>query len=444
MSINNQRAQVRHLPLDDNINGWSALLPARQPSAPLRGQHQADWLVVGAGYAGLAFARRMAENRPQERVVLIDAGVVGNNAAGRNSGFVIDIPHSVGRTVAALQTANNYKRLLQAGTADLKRLVESHQIQCDWREQGKFQAAVRPELAPAMEAYARELASLDVPYELLDRSAMTKRLGTRYYQQGIFSPGCVLINPAALTQGLADHLPANVDLYEQTPALDFSLASPLEVRTPYGAIRARHIVIATNGCAAQLPGFSNQLIGLSTFASLTQALTPEQRERIGNPQDWGLTPVSAVAGATVRYTRDHRILIRQHVSNAPTATNLALDTLRHQAQHRQLFLARFPELPDVDFEHSWSGLICFTRNGAPKWGQIGEQVYTSVGCNGAGISKQTVAGTTLADLASGVDNPLVTDMLALGQPNYLPPSPVLDLGVNAYLLKERWLGRHEV
>jgi len=269
-------------------------------------------------------------------------------------------------------------------------------------------------------------------------------LGTRYYQQGIFSPGCVLINPAALTQGLADHLPANVDLYEQTPALDFSLASPLEVRTPYGAIRARHIVIATNGCAAQLPGFSNQLIGLSTFASLTQALTPEQRERIGNPQDWGLTPVSAVAGATVRYTRDHRILIRQHVSNAPTATNLALDTLRHQAQHRQLFLARFPELPDVDFEHSWSGLICFTRNGAPKWGQIGEQVYTSVGCNGAGISKQTVAGTTLADLASGVDNPLVADMLALGQPNYLPPSPVLDLGVNAYLLKERWLGRHEV
>jgi len=71
-------------------------------------------------------------------------------------------------------------------------------------------------------------------------------------------------------------------------------------------------------------------------------------------------------------------------------------------------------------------------------------VYTSVGCNGAGISKQTVAGTTLADLASGVDNPLVADMLALGQPNYLPPSPVLDLGVNAYLLKERWLGRHEV
>ena len=179
MSINNQRAQVRHLPLDNNINGWSALLPARQPSAPLRGRHQADWLVVGAGYAGLAFARRMAENRPQERVVLIDAGVVGNNAAGRNSGFVIDIPHSVGRTVAALQTANNYKRLLQAGTADLRSLVQRHQIKCDWREQGKFQAAVRPELAPAMEAYARELASLNVPHELLDKTALAKRLGTR-------------------------------------------------------------------------------------------------------------------------------------------------------------------------------------------------------------------------------------------------------------------------
>ena len=435
---------MRDLPLDENTNGWSALLPARQATAPLRGQLAADWLVVGAGYAGLAFARRVAENRPHDHVVLIDAGTVGDNASGRNSGFVIDIPHSVGSTVAEHTTADNYHRLLQSGTADLKALVQRHHIACDWREQGKFQASVSAEPSPAMEDYARTLETLKVPFELLDKAALAKRLGTRYYGQGIFSPGCVLLNPAALTRGLADSLPANVSLFERTPALGFNFGSPSEVKTHYGDIRARHVVITTNGCAAQLPGLSNQLINLSTYASLTQPLTPEQRKRIGNPDDWGLTPVSAVSGATVRYTHDHRVLIRQQVRHAPRFHNRAADTARQVAQHRQIFLSRFPELQDVGMAHSWSGLISFTRNGAPRWGQLGPHVYAAVGCNGAGISKQTVAGTTLADFASGVDNPLIADMQALGRPNYVPPRPVLDLGVNAYLLKERWLGRRGV
>lgn len=436
--------RVRCLPLDDNVNGWSALLPTRQITAPLQGKHAADWLVVGAGYAGLAFARRVAENRPQDHVVLIDAGTVGDNASGRNSGFAIDIPHSVGSTVAELRTADNYKRLLQAGTADLKALVLHHRIACDWREQGKFQAAVSPELTPAMQAYARALETLKVPFELLDKAALAKRLGTGYYGLGIFSPGCVLLNPAALTRGLADHLPANVSLFERTPALDFNFGSPSEVQTPGGEIRARHVVIATNGAAAQLPGLANQLVNLSTYASLTQPLTPEQRQRIGHPDDWGLTPLSAVAGATIRYTHDHRVLIRQQVRHTPQLHNRAADSERQVSQHRQIFLSRFPELRDVPMAHSWSGLISFTRNGAPRWGQLGPNVYAAVGCNGAGISKQTIAGTTLADLASGVDNPLIADMQALGGPSYIPPRPVLDLGVNGYLLKERWVGRHEV
>jgi glycine/D-amino acid oxidase-like deaminating enzyme len=438
-----ERVQVRDLPLDESTNGWSTLLPPRMPTAPLRGPHTVDWLVVGAGYAGLAFARRVAGNRPNEQVLLIDAGTVGDNASGRNSGFAINIPHSVGSTVAELATAGNYQRLLQAGTADLKYQVQQHGIDCAWREQGKFQASVSPEFSPAMRDYVRTLETLQEPYEVFDHKALTQRLGTAYYGLGIFSPGCVLLNPAALTQGLADCLPANVRLHERTPALDFDLGSPSTVRTPHGEIRARHVVIATNGCAAQLPGLAQQLINLSTFASLTEPLNAEQRARIGNPQDWGLTPVSAVSGATVRYTHDHRILIRQQVGFAPRWNLRANDTQRQVRRHRPLFLARFPQLADVAFAHSWSGLISFTRNGAPRWGELAPRVYVAVGCNGAGISKQTAAGTTLADLACGVDNPLIADMQALGRPRWVPPRPVLDLGVHAYLAKEQWAGRSE-
>lgn len=76
------RAKSLYLPLDESRNGWSALLPERRPQAALSGRHQTDWLVIGAGYAGLAFARRVAENRPSDHVILIDSGLVGDNASG--------------------------------------------------------------------------------------------------------------------------------------------------------------------------------------------------------------------------------------------------------------------------------------------------------------------------------------------------------------------------
>ncbi|MNH42163.1 hypothetical protein D3C79_1038100 [compost metagenome] len=66
-----------------------------------------------------------------------------------------------------------------------------------------------------------------------------------------------------------------------------------------------------------------------------------------------------------------------------------------------------------------------------------------MGCNGVGIAKQTIAGLTLADLACGVENALIADMQDLGEPQKLPPRPLLDIGVKAYLAKERWVGRHE-
>ncbi|SVM43099.1 oxidoreductase-related protein [Klebsiella pneumoniae] len=43
----------------------------------------------------------------------------------------------------------------------------------------------------------------------------------------------------------------------------------------------------------------------------------------------------------------------------------------------------------------------------------------------------------------GQDNPLIAAMQSLGQANFMPPSPFLDVGVAGALLKERYMGRKE-
>lgn len=157
--------RFRYFPRSEEANGWAAILPERLPSAHLQGVVQGDWVVVGAGYAGLAFAHALAEHQPQARIVLLEAGVVGDNAAGRNSGFAIDLPHNIGSGTAELAKASHYRQLLKGGLAQLAHWVSRYRIDCDWQQSGKYHCAVKAGSAGLLKQYAHELDLLDEGYD---------------------------------------------------------------------------------------------------------------------------------------------------------------------------------------------------------------------------------------------------------------------------------------
>jgi len=115
--------KFKQLPFDQNINGWSSIITSTHGYPSLNRKITADWLFIGAGYAGLAFARRIAELRPHQHIVVLDAANITDSASARNSGFVIDLPHTVGSSSAEMAHANAYRRLLQYGVKHLKETV---------------------------------------------------------------------------------------------------------------------------------------------------------------------------------------------------------------------------------------------------------------------------------------------------------------------------------
>ena len=206
------------LPENDRTNGWAAHLPPRTPLPRLAGEVRADWIVVGAGWAGLAAARRLAENRPSDRIAVIDAAAVSDGASGRNSGFAIDLPHTIGGSADENESALGYMRLARGAIAWLKRQIDDHGIECDWRERGKYQAAVTDRgTAVYLEPFAEALAKLGEPFEWLAGPGLAAKLGTSHFTRAVYTPGGALLNPVALVRGLADSLPENVELYEHTP-----------------------------------------------------------------------------------------------------------------------------------------------------------------------------------------------------------------------------------
>lgn len=429
------------LPFNQNKNGW---LNEKAKSNPaLSTNITADWVVIGSGFAGLAFARRIANLHPDWNIVVVDAECAGESSSARNSGFIIGLPHNIGSSTAELKKAQTYRSLLQEGIQQLASIVEQYKIACEWENVGKYHCQVDATNDRLLREYSDNLDAMGETYQTLDANQLTQTLGTRFYQKGIYTPGAILVNPASLTLGLAASLPDNVTLYDNTPVMKIEHGQPMQVITPHGIITAPKVMLATNALSRELSPVPSRQAAMATFASLTAPLSAEQRQRLPAMKSWGLTPVNAIAGASVRYTHDHRVMIRQHVIPALNGSVTATQTWQATLQHRNILQRLWPQLTDVAFTHTWSGTISVTRNGAPVWGAIGPGLYTASGCNGAGISKQTIAGSLLADYALGQDNPLIAPMLELGEASYLPPSPVLDAAIGISLLKERWLGRRE-
>ncbi len=437
-------ANISILPKDDRTNGWSAILPARTAAPALKGDQHSDWVVIGAGYAGLAAARRLAEMRPDDKVILLEAHEVGEGASGRNSGFAIDLPHNVGSSLQELEGSHRFIRLSRAAIKYLEGAVADGNIQCNWAERGKYHAAVHASgRKGTLVPYTKELDALGEEYRWLDRDQLATEIGTSYFHSALYTKGGYLMNPAALTRGLADCLPENVSLHEHTPVTNAEFSNGVRLETPEGSVSALTAILAVNGFATQFGFYKNALLSFVSHASLTRRLTPEERTALGGEEDWGLTPVNAISGVTMRFTQDHRILMRQRFRYAPSFRRPDAEAAQSRADHEKLFQKRFPMLPDVRMEHTWRGFVCLSRNHAPGFGRLGPNVLGAVCQNAVGVTKGTIGGLLAADMALGEDNPLIADMESQGTPERLPPRPFLDLGVHARFVMEMWRGRNE-
>jgi len=436
--------QVRILPRDEGPIGWETGLPPRTPKPQLEGEMHTEWAVLGAGFTGLAAARRLAQARPDDRIAVVDALEVGDGASGRNSGFAIDHAHTLGGGAAVEENARGQKRLYTAAINQLHGIVEQNKISCDWRVMGKIHAAVSARgadkyLCPLLD----ELDHIGEEHEWLDRAAIKDITGMAHYEAGIYTPGTALLNPVALVRGLADTLPSNVKLYERSPVTGIERGDRITLVSDKGRIVVRKLVVAGNAYLPALGFAPNRLMPFVAFASLSASMTEAQRAALGGKDTWGLTPANAFVAPTLRRTGDHRILFREQIIYRPELSIGKRELTKVRERHKKLFAERFPMLEDLELAHTWGGYLCLSRNQDSLFGPLGDHVWATGGFQGNGVTRGTAAGTLLADLAMGLDNPLLDDMMRIARPPENPPRPFFDVGIFLRTAWEAWAERDE-
>ncbi|WP_010678655.1 NAD(P)/FAD-dependent oxidoreductase [Pseudomonas sp. S9] len=437
-----------NLPLDDSSCGWYSALHDLPAAKRLQGQQRADYAVIGAGFAGLAAARRLAEQLPEARILLIDAQRVGYGASGRNSGFVIDLPHKFALEHPDPAHKQRLLGLNRSAISQLQGLVDQHGIDCQWSHAGKYQGAVGPRGQAYLEHFAKLMKDLGEPFEWVDRGALAKVIGSQHYSQAIFTPGCYLMQPAALVNGLARSLPANVELLEESPIqrLESDANGGWVLHGSQGRITTPKLLLGTSIFTQEFGYLRNRLLPVMTFASWTRQLTDAELAEYGGQLDWGLTPADH-AGTTVRMTQDRRLIIRNTYKHVPKYGRSTSDAMRQQIarDHRKAFVARFPQLAAVPFTHTWGGVYAISRNFTNFFGELQDGVFASACDNGVGAAWGTISGTLLADLAIGADSSQLRDIQAVtGMPSLNPPEPFLGLGVRSRIRLAAFNSRSEI
>lgn len=432
--MNAPSAGKKTYPHYETLSGWNVLLPEREARRALPAQRRVRSVVIGAGYTGVAAARRLAELEPDSEVLLVDSAVMGESSAGRNSGFIARLPNRplANRHGSADEAAHRQMAIYDAGLVWLRELIAQHGIDCNWDETSpKYNAAATADGAAGLKSGLGKFRDWKVDYEELDQDALEPRLGTRYYQYGYRSPYNVFVQPAALIRGLADSLPPNVHLLEDTPVVRVDQGRPLRVHTPNAVFEADRIIVANNAFAKSLGILRSRVIAIYTYAGLTPALSPEELGKLGADPCWGLIPAHRL-GTTLRKIEGGRFMVRSAYSYE---RQLPISEVKNNLT--ALYRKRYPHLKSHDFEHVWGGTTALTLNGGVYFGQVKDGIYASVGCNGAGVLRGSIQGKLLAEMACGQQSKLLSDQLSLEGPNWIPPEPFRSMGVLSVIAMER-------
>ncbi|CAN7673599.1 NAD(P)/FAD-dependent oxidoreductase [Bosea sp. LjRoot237] len=420
-------------------SGWNALLPQRIAKNQAPKDRRFRTVVVGAGYTGLAAARRLAELAPGEEVLLLDAATIGEGASGRNSGFLLINPGEPSANAAGFagDWAVRQIALVQAGLDWLRQLVEIYSIDCDWQESvPAITAAATSRGEESVRATCSRYQSWAIESKEYRHDELRRLVGTGYYRYGIQSLTRALVQPAALHRGLADSLPDAVTLLENTAVNSFSGEAPFRLQTSRGEFVADRLFVTNNLHARSLGIARNRMIGIYTYGAFTPQLDEAELSPLGEAPQWGALPAHRM-GTTLRKTMG-RLLIRSGDSY-----ERELDPDKVRAMLARLYRDRFPGMRTHEFEHVWGGLTAVTHNGAFYFGQARPGLFASVGCGGAGVTRGTIHGKLLAELACGSQSTLLTDRLALRGPNWLPPEPFRRMGATAQIAWEQWLAGAE-
>lgn len=388
---------------------WAATAPAAPATQSLEGEVRADVAIIGGGYTGLSCALAVALGGA--KAVVLEAGVVGYGASGRNNGQVIptlsridpdDVPGKISPESGGAAKGEQLVQLVADSAKFTFDLIRRHNIDCEAVQNGWIQPMHTPGRMRLAEKRVKAWAKRGAPVELLDRAGMEKITGSKFWHGGWENSTGGKLNPLAYVRGLARAaIEAGAVVHTGSPVVSVEHAgNAWRVRTESGSVLADKVVIATHAygdsfSASLWPKLMQTVFPVRSHQMATQVY-PEKVRASVLPEDHACSDSQGDLHF-FRWDAHGRL-----VTGAALAVPLGW-RVRAAARAAARVQKVFPQLGHPRFDYVWHGYVGITWDRLPHCHELAPGVLAFVGCNGRGVALATSIGSELAKAVLGAN-----------------------------------------
>jgi glycine/D-amino acid oxidase-like deaminating enzyme len=426
--------------LDEARPSWwleDALARENGPEpTPLAVDLEVDVAIVGGGYTGLWTALALQERGGGMGAVVLEAGLCGSQASGKNGGVVHGYWTGLHRLIAGVgrTAAAEVARAGSQAQDALRAFCEPRAEELWWRSAGAVKIATTPQQDSALGrviAAARSLGRADqaVP---LTAAQVQERCASPRYRGGVFFPEAATVHPARLARALREAVVCGgTPVYERTKVTTVRRENGGYVLvTQSGTVRASSVVLATNCGLTGLRAVRPHVTNFSSYAVMTEPI-PHALESIGWTGGEGLLD-SLMFLHYYRTTPDGRVLMGTGSGPVGYGSRLGDELTRDEdsmARAADGLRRLLPGLGEFAIDGAWGGPIDVSADHLPFFGPTGDPgVYQACGYSGHGVNATWLGGQALTSLLYGQRDEWTSSPFCTRKVPSLPPEPIRYLG----------------
>ncbi len=364
-------------------------------SAPaLAGDLAVDVAIIGGGISGVSAALHLAERGFQ--VALLEGEDIGWGASGRNGGQVLPGFGASQTKIKALVGQERAKKLwdMSREAVDLLHAqIQRFGIPCD-PEIGYLHAAVKPRHVRELRETQEELLRLGAPPgDLLEGDVLRARLNSPRYLAALTDTISGHIHPLNYTLGLAKAArAAGAALFSQTRVTKVTPGKTVKITTARGTVTANFLICSGGAYLGDLM----RPIAAYIMPVGTYIIATEQRADVAAmiPGNEAVADLNFVLDY-FRRSADDRMLFGGRVSYSTLPPPSLKESMLKRAQRV------FPRLQNARVEYLWGGNVDISRNRAPHFGRLEQNIFFLQGFSGHGVALTGLAGKLAAEAVAG-------------------------------------------